>query len=81
MGRTVFGHELIDRDVYDKGGELLGRVSGIQIDPADGKVEFLLVELAEGLDAAKLPWLFDGDVVQVPPSEVERVESTIQLRR
>ena len=81
MGRTVFGHELLDREVYDKGEELLGKVSGIQIDSTDGTVEFLLIELAAGLDASKLPWLFDGDLVQVPPSEVERVGSTILLRR
>lgn len=81
MGRTVFGHELIGREVYDKSGDLLGKVSGIQIDSASGAVEFLLIELTSSLDASKLPWLFDDDVVQVPPGEVERVESTIQLRR
>ena len=81
MGRTVFGHELIGREIYDKGGELLGNVSSIQINSDNGVVEFLLVKLTPGLDATKLPWVFDDDFVQVPPSEIERVESTIQLRR
>ena len=78
---TVFGYELVGRDVYDRGDELLGIVTEIHINYGNGNVEFICVKLVNGINSDKLPWNVTDDVVQVPPSEIDRIEGSIYLRR
>ena len=78
---TVFGYELVGRDVFDRSKELLGKVTEIHIDYKNGNVEFICVKLEKGINSEKLPWAVLGDVVQVPPSEIDRLEGSIFLRR
>lgn len=44
-------------------------------------MEFICVKLAKGINSSKLPWTSSDDIVQVPPSEIEKVEGSIYLRR
>ncbi|MBK00167.1 MAG: hypothetical protein CMB48_04280 [Euryarchaeota archaeon] len=81
MSVTVFGYELVGREVFDKSKELLGVVTEIHINYDDGNVEFICVKLEKGLDSTKLPWTAKDNIVQVPPSEIDRLEGSIFLRR
>ncbi len=78
---TVFGYELVGREVFDKSKELLGVVTEIHINYDNGNVEFICVKLEKGINSTKLPWTAKDNIVQVPPSEIDRLEGSIFLRR
>ena len=59
----------------------MGNVTEVHINYSNGKVEFICVKLANGINSDKLPWNVMDDVVQVPPSEIDRIEGSIYLRR
>ena len=69
------------REVFDKSEELLGIVTEVHINYASGNVEFICVKLEKGINSTKLPWTAKENIVQVPPSEIERLEGSIFLRR
>lgn len=69
------------REVYDRSKELLGIISEIHINYTNGNVEYICVKLAKGINSSKLPWTAVDDIVQVPPSEIDRLEGSIYLRR
>jgi|TARA_B100001540_G_C15813279_1_gene645724 hypothetical protein len=60
---------------------LLGIVTEIHINYTNGGVEFICVKLEKGINSTKLPWTAKDNIVQVPPSEIERLEGSIFLRR
>ena len=51
------------------------------MDHSNGNVQFVCVKLAKGINPSKLPWTSLDDIVQVPPSEIDKVEGSIYLRR
>ena len=64
-----------------KSEELLGIVTEVHINYASGSVKFICVKLEKGINSTKLPWTAKENIVQVPPSEIERLEGSIFLRR
>jgi len=79
MGHTIFGHELIGRDVVDQDGGKIGILSDILIELDSGKTTFLMVKLSDDLDPNKLPWNHTDGTVKIPVREVARVSSSIHL--
>ena len=67
--------------MYDRGEALLGKITEVHINYSNGNVEFICVKLEKGINPEKLPWNVVDDVVQVPPSEIDRLEGSIYLRR
>lgn len=53
----------------------------MHINYASGNVEFICVKLEKGINSTKLPWTAKENIVQVPPTEIERLEGSIFLRR
>ncbi|RAH14876.1 MAG: hypothetical protein CMB56_004225 [Methanobacteriota archaeon] len=81
MSITVFGHELVGRNVFDRSEELLGKVTDINIDFNSGNVQFICVELEKSINSEKLPWISSGDIVQVPVSVIEKISDAIYLSK
>ena len=79
MGHTIFGHELIGRDVVDQDGGKIGNLSDILIELDTGKTTFLIVKLSTDLDPNKLPWNHTDGTAKIPVQEVARVSSSIHL--
>ena len=59
----------------------MGIIADIHINHSTGDVEFICVKLAKGINPSKLPWAATDNVAQVPPSEIDKVEGSIFLRR
>ncbi len=59
----------------------MGIITDIHINHSTGDVEFICVKLAKGINSSKLPWAATDNVAQVPPSEIDKVEGSIFLRR
>ena len=79
MGHTIFGHELIGRDVVDQDGGIIGNLSDIVIELNTGKTTSLIVKLSTDLDPSRLPWKYSNGTVKIPVQEVSRVSSSIHL--
>ena len=79
MGHTIFGHELIGRDVVDQDGGIIGNLSDIVIELNTGKTTSLIVKLSTDLDPSRLPWEYINGTVKIPVQEVSRVSSSIHL--
>ena len=60
---------------------MLGIISDLHINHKSGNVEFICVKLAKGINPTKLPWTAVDDIVQVPPSEIDKVEGSVYLRK
>ena len=78
---SSFSAEFIKRPVVDKDGELFGHLVDIEIDSRSGDITEILVELASDIDASKLIWPTEGRPCQVPSQEIERMGSSISLKR
>ncbi len=78
---SSFSAEFIKRPVVDKDGELFGHLVDIEIDSKSGDITEILVELASDIDASKLIWPTEGRLCQVPSQEIERMGSSISLKR
>ena len=60
---------------------MLGIVTEVYINYVSGNVEFICVKLEKGINSTKLPWTAKENIVQVPPTEIDRLEESIFLRR
>ncbi len=78
---SSFGHELLGRQVVDSAGDRLGTLVDLKIDGSTGSVLAMLVRLEENLDPARLPWEMDGTHMRVPVEEVDRIATSVHLKR
>ncbi|HIF15915.1 MAG TPA: PRC-barrel domain containing protein [Candidatus Poseidoniales archaeon] len=80
MGSS-FGHELLGRKVVDLAGDSLGILVDLEIDRPTGAVLAMFVRLEENLDPSRLPWDMDENLMRVPVEEVDRVATSVHLKR
>ena len=78
---SSFGHELLGRQVVDSAGDRLGTLADLKIDGLTGNVLAMLVRLEENLDPTRLPWEMDEGYMRVPVEEVDRIATSIHLKR
>jgi sporulation protein YlmC with PRC-barrel domain len=78
---AVFGREMLGRQVLDRTGAVLGTLCDLQFDLNTGAISELVVEVANGVNAASLPFDHHENTVQIPASSVARIASNIHLNR
>ncbi|MBK29103.1 MAG: hypothetical protein CMB49_00090 [Euryarchaeota archaeon] len=78
---TSFGHELLGRQVLDSAGDRLGTLFDLKIDAPTGNVLAMLVRLEENLDPERLPWEMEREYMRVPVEEIDRIATSIHLKR
>ncbi len=78
---TSFGHELLGRQVLDSAGDRLGTLFDLKIDTPTGNVLAMLVRLEENLDPERLPWEMEREYMRVPVEEIDRIATSIHLKR
>ena len=79
MGHTIFGHELLGRNVVDQDGGTIGDLVDITVELNSGNTTLLVVKLIKDLDPEKLPWKHSNGLVKIPVEQVARVSSSIHL--
>jgi sporulation protein YlmC with PRC-barrel domain len=67
--------------VVDSAGDRLGTLIDLKIDGSTGNVLAMLVRLEDNLDPTRLPWELDDEYMQVPVEEVDRIATSIHLKR
>ena len=78
---TSFGHELLGRQVLDSAGDRLGTLFDLKIDAPTGNVIAMLVRLEDNLDPERLPWEMEREYMRVPVEEIDRIATSIHLKR
>lgn len=78
---TSFGHELLGRIVLDSAGDRLGTLIDLKIDAPTGNVLAMLVRLEENLDPERLPWDMEREYMRVPVEEIDRIATSVHLKR
>tara|TARA_B100000131_G_scaffold124298_1_gene121449 strand:+ start:1377 stop:1619 length:243 start_codon:yes stop_codon:yes gene_type:complete len=78
---TSFGHELLGRQVLDSAGDRLGTLFDLKIDAPTGNVLAMLVRLEDNLDPERLPWEMEREYMRVPVEEIDRIATSIHLKR
>ncbi len=78
---TSFGHELLGRQVLDSAGDRLGTLFDLKIDTPTGNVLAMLVRLEDNLDPVRLPWEMEREYMRVPVEEIDRIATSIHLKR
>ena len=78
---TSFGHELLGRQVLDSAGDRLGTLLDLKIDTPTGNVLAMLVRLEDNLDPGRLPWEMEREYMRVPVEEIDRIATSIHLKR
>ena len=78
---SSFGHELLGRKVMDSAGDRLGTLIDLVIDQPTGNVLAMLVKLEENLDPSRLPWEMEEKFMRIPVEEVDRIATSVHLKR
>ncbi|MDA0716035.1 MAG: PRC-barrel domain-containing protein [archaeon] len=76
---AIFGREIIGRQVFDQTGQELGILVDLHFDLFSGLITEFIVKVNDDIDAQKLPFECDYNIVKIPTEQVNSVAKEIRL--